>query len=234
MKEGLMPLPGRCEAKNPASTPLYSWMSWPAAPNYSACILLLLSNRFGFNPFPFPFFTSNPFFIMEDLFKKFVNAGVGFISQGNKKVQSTIDMLVKESKISEQEGKKIVDELMKSSETKVKELETQFKGLTDTMMKTVGMSGKAPKATKSGTSKPANSKASGGKSGGASGAAKTANSAAGKAAGTVKKAADSVSKTAATAQHSAAAKAGATRKPAAKKAAPASSDGAAKTGNQND
>ena len=166
---------------------------------------------------------------MEDLFKKFVNAGVGLISQGNKRVQSTIDKLVQESKLSEQEGKKIVDDLMKSSETKVKELETQFKGLTDTMKKTVGMGGSQDaKASKSGASKPANSKADGSKSkssSGASGAAKTANSAASKAAGTVKKAADSVGKAASTTQHSAAAKAGATKKPAAKKAAPANQDG---------
>lgn len=147
---------------------------------------------------------------MEDLFKKFVNAGVGFLSQGNKKVQSTINMLVKESKISEQEGKKIVDELMKSSDTKLKELESQFKGLTDSMMKTVGIGATEKKASKSGASK----------------------SAASKAAGTVKKAADSVSKTASTAQHSAAAKSGAAKKPAAKKATPASQDGGAKAENK--
>jgi polyhydroxyalkanoate synthesis regulator phasin len=170
---------------------------------------------------------------MEDLFKKFVNAGVGFLSQGNKKVQSTIDKLVQESKISEQEGKQIVDELMKSSDTKLKELEAQFKGLTDTVMKTVGMGGKEKKATKSGASKPATSKAAGSKAG-ASGAAKTANSAASKGAGTVKKFADDVSKTASTAQRSAAAKAGAAKKPAAKKAAPASQDGAANAEGQND
>ena len=38
---------------------------------------------------------------MEDLFKKFVNAGVGYIAQGNKKVQSTIEKLVKDSKLTE-------------------------------------------------------------------------------------------------------------------------------------
>lgn len=177
---------------------------------------------------------------MEDLFKKFVNAGVGFISQGNKKVQSTIDLLVKESKMSEQEGKKIVDELMKSSETKVKELEAQFKGLTDTMMKTVGLGSKTAKTSKSGTSKPASAKSSGSskssgasKAGGASAAAKTATGAASKTAGTVKKAADSVSKTASTAQRSAAAKAGGAKKPAAKKVAPASQGGGGNADNKN-
>ena len=79
---------------------------------------------------------------MEDLFKKFVNAGVGYLAQGNKKVQSTIEALVKDSKITEQEGKKIVEDLLKSGETKRTELEKQFKGLTDRMKDTVGLGAK--------------------------------------------------------------------------------------------
>jgi len=143
---------------------------------------------------------------MEDLFKKFVNAGVGYIAQGNKKIQSTIEALVKDSKITEQEGKKIVDELLKSGETKRAELEKQFQGLTERVKSTVGLGDKkkapakaAAKTTSSATSKPS--------------------SAAAKAAGTVKKAADKMSAAASTAQKSAAAKAGAAKKPAAKPAA---------------
>lgn len=139
---------------------------------------------------------------MEDLFKKFVNAGVGYIAQGNKKIQSTIDALVKDSKITEQEGKKIVDELLKSGETKRAELEKQFQGLTERVKSTVGLGDKKKSPTKT-ASKPA---------------AKTASSATSKAAGTVKKAADKVSAAAGTAQKSAAAKAGAAKKPAAKPA----------------
>jgi len=151
---------------------------------------------------------------MEDLFKKFVNAGVGYIAQGNKKVQSTIDKLVKDSKISEQEGKKIVDEFLKSSETKRAELEKQFQGLTDRLKGTVGLGGKtAKKAPAKSTSKSASS------------ASKS--SATAKAAGATKKAADKVSSAAGTAQKSAAAKAGATKKPAAKK--PAASSASAGT-----
>jgi polyhydroxyalkanoate synthesis regulator phasin len=156
---------------------------------------------------------------MEDLFKKFVNAGVGYLAQGNKKVQSTIDKLVKDSKITEEEGKKIVDELLKSGETKRAELEKQFQGLTDRLKTTVGIGGskatkKAPaKAAAKATSKPA---------------AKPASSPAAKAAGATKKAADKVSSAAGTAQKSAAAKAGAAKKPAAKK--PAASSGTADAG----
>jgi polyhydroxyalkanoate synthesis regulator phasin len=66
---------------------------------------------------------------MDDLFKKFINTGVGFLSLGNKRVQTALDKLVKESKISEQEGKKIMDDLLKSGESKRKDLEKQLQTL---------------------------------------------------------------------------------------------------------
>lgn len=142
---------------------------------------------------------------MEDLFKKFVNAGVGYIAQGSKSVQSTIEKLVKDNKMTQAEGKKIVDELMKSGETKRAELEKQFQGLTDRVKTTVGLGdAKAKSKAKPAAKKPA---------------AKPASSMGSKAAGAVKKAADKVSAAAGSAQKSAAAKAGAAAKPAAKPAA---------------
>lgn len=144
---------------------------------------------------------------MEDLFKKFVNAGVGYIAQGNKKIQSTIEALVKDSKITEQEGKKIVDELLKSGETKRAELEKQFQGLTDKVKTSIGL-GDKKKASAKAAGKPAIKPT-----------AKAAGSVTSKAAGAVKTAADKVSAAAGSTQKSAAAKAGAARKPAAKPAA---------------
>lgn len=144
---------------------------------------------------------------MEDLFKKFVNAGVGYIAQGSKTVQSTIEKLVKDNKMTQEEGKKIVDELLKSGETKRAELEKQFQGLADSVKKSVGLGDAKSKA------KPA------AKSAAPKAAAKPASSATSKAAGTVKKAADKVSTAAGSAQKSAAAKAGAAKPAAAKKPA---------------
>ena len=144
---------------------------------------------------------------MEDLFKKFVNAGVGYIAQGSKSVQSTIEKLVKDNKMTQAEGKKIVDELLKNSETKRAELEKQFQGLTERVKSTVGLGNSKAKA-KPTAKKPA-----------AKAAAKPASSATSKAAGAVKKVADKVSAAAGSAQKSAAAKAGAAKKPAAPKAA---------------
>ena len=145
---------------------------------------------------------------MEDLFKKFVNAGVGYIAQGSKSVQSAIEKLVKDNKMTQAEGKKIVDELMKSGETKRAELEKQFQGLTDRVKSTVGLGDSKAKAK----AKPAAKKPA------VNAAAKPASSAASKAAGAVKKVADKVSSAAGSAQKSAAAKAGAAKKPAAKPA----------------
>ncbi len=143
---------------------------------------------------------------MDDLFKKFINTGVGFLSQGNKAMQSAIEKLVKESKISEHEGKKIVDDLLKSSESKRADLEKQFKGLTDDLKNRVGL---APDARKKPTP-PTKAKAAAK----ATAAKKPATSATAQAAGTVKKAADKVSAAAGKTQRSAAAKAGAAKKAA--------------------
>jgi polyhydroxyalkanoate synthesis regulator phasin len=134
---------------------------------------------------------------MDDLFKKFINTGVGFLSQGNKAVQVAIEKLVKESKISEQEGKKIVDDLLKNSETKRADLEKQFKGLTADLKSRVSRKDKAP--APAAKAKPA-AKAAAAKKPAASPA------------GTAKKAADKVSAAAGKAQRSAAAKASAPKK----------------------
>ncbi|MBT9393735.1 hypothetical protein KLP40_11225 [Hymenobacter sp. NST-14] len=152
---------------------------------------------------------------MEDLFKKFVNAGVGFVSLTNDRVQKSIDALVKESKLSEKEGAKIMDDLKKNTDSKRKELEKQAKGLADRLMKTVGVapnseveelkrSVKGSKSADSSTKKSAPSKT-------ASAAKGAVASATSKAAGTVKKAADKTSTAASKTQKSAAGKVGAAK-----------------------
>ena len=159
---------------------------------------------------------------MEDLFKKFVNAGVGFVSLTTDRMQKTIDSLVKESKLSEKDGAKIMDELKKNGETKRKELEKQFQGLASKMMKSVGVAPNSEveelKRSVKGGSKSSASSASATKSS-AKPAAKTTAAAKGatasatsKAASTVKKAADKTSATAAKTQKSAAGSAGAAKK----------------------
>ncbi|WP_426492531.1 phasin family protein [Hymenobacter sp. 102] len=150
---------------------------------------------------------------MEDLFKKFINAGVGFASLTSDRVQKSIDALVKESKLSEQEGAKIMDDLKKNTDAKRKELEKQAQGLAARLLKTVGVAPNAEveelkRTVKGGKATPASAP----KKAAAPKAAKPASSATSKAAGAVKKAADATSAAASKTQKSAAAKAGAAKK----------------------
>ncbi|SNC60140.1 Polyhydroxyalkanoate synthesis regulator phasin [Hymenobacter gelipurpurascens] len=145
---------------------------------------------------------------MEDLFKKFINAGVGLVSLTNDRVQKTIDTLVKESKLSEQEGARIMDDLKKNTDTKRQEMEKQFQGLASRLMKGAGLATNADVEELKRTVK-GGSKAS-------APAAKSASSSA-----SAKKPAAAASKAAAPAKKAPAAKPAASAKPAAPKAAAA-------------
>ncbi len=72
---------------------------------------------------------------MENLFKKFVYTGVGFVALTTERLKNTIDGLVGDGKISEDEGKKIVDDFMKNTETKKDELENQFGSVIEKIVK---------------------------------------------------------------------------------------------------
>ena len=63
---------------------------------------------------------------MEELIKKFVYTGVGLASLTAEKLQKSIDKLIDEDKISENEGRKIVDEFFQKTESKKKSFETQI------------------------------------------------------------------------------------------------------------
>jgi len=68
---------------------------------------------------------------LEDLFKKFVYTGVGLVSLTKDRLQKTIDEMVKEDKISENEGEKLVTDFFKNTESKKKELEDQLRKVVD-------------------------------------------------------------------------------------------------------
>lgn len=71
---------------------------------------------------------------MEDLFKKFLYTGVGLVSSTVEKIQSSVDKLVDEDKLSQDEGKKIVDDLVKNTETKREEFEGKLKNIVEEVM----------------------------------------------------------------------------------------------------
>ncbi|HBH23187.1 MAG TPA: hypothetical protein DDY13_07155 [Cytophagales bacterium] len=68
---------------------------------------------------------------MEDVLKKILYTSVGMISLTAEKVQQLIQKLVDEDKISEEEGRKIVDDIMKNANTKKEEFESQLKSITE-------------------------------------------------------------------------------------------------------
>jgi polyhydroxyalkanoate synthesis regulator phasin len=68
---------------------------------------------------------------MEDLFKKFLYTGVGIVSSTAEKVQKTVNELVEKGKLTEEEGKKMLDEFVSDAESKKNEFEGKVKDLVD-------------------------------------------------------------------------------------------------------
>lgn len=64
---------------------------------------------------------------MEELFKRFLYTGVGFVAMTAEKLQESIDEMVGDGKLSEEEGKKLVDNFMDSTETRKEEFESKLK-----------------------------------------------------------------------------------------------------------
>jgi polyhydroxyalkanoate synthesis regulator phasin len=71
---------------------------------------------------------------MDDLFKKFVYTGVGLVSTTFEKMQKSVEKLVDEDKISQEEGKKLVDDLFKNTESKREEFEAKIKKITEEVL----------------------------------------------------------------------------------------------------
>lgn len=70
---------------------------------------------------------------MQDLIKNFLYTGVGLVALAAEKVQTVADDLVKQGKISQEEGKKIVDDFFKTSENRREEFEAKVKKMTESL-----------------------------------------------------------------------------------------------------
>ncbi len=71
----------------------------------------------------------------KNILKKFINTGVGFVSLTAERMSQTIEGLISDGKISEEEGRKIIDDFTKNTETKRDELEGQFKSIVEKILK---------------------------------------------------------------------------------------------------
>lgn len=68
-----------------------------------------------------------------DMIKNFIYAGVGLATTTTEKAKETINDLVEKGRISDTEGKKIMDDFFKSTENTKDEFETKWKKLNDTL-----------------------------------------------------------------------------------------------------
>lgn len=68
-----------------------------------------------------------------DMIKNFIYAGVGLATTTTEKAKETINDLVEKGKISDTEGKKIMDDFFKSTENTKDEFETKWKKLNDAL-----------------------------------------------------------------------------------------------------
>ncbi len=68
---------------------------------------------------------------MENLLKKFFYTGVGLVSITAERLQKTVDEMVGEGKVSEEEGKKIVDGFVEDIDKRRSEFESNMKETID-------------------------------------------------------------------------------------------------------
>jgi len=72
---------------------------------------------------------------MQKILKKIVYSSVGFVSLTADRMKATIEGLVDDGKISEEEGESIVNDFTKNTETKRDEIESQFKTIIEKVLK---------------------------------------------------------------------------------------------------
>lgn len=76
---------------------------------------------------------------MIDLLKKIMFTGVGMASMTKDKISDLAQEVIKKGKLSEKEGKELLDELMKKSEGAQKELETRTEKLVKESLKKMNL-----------------------------------------------------------------------------------------------
>lgn len=68
---------------------------------------------------------------MEDLFKKLLYAGAGLAVTAKENLEKEVNVLIEKGKISDSEGKKIVENFFENTEGKKKEFEEKFAKITE-------------------------------------------------------------------------------------------------------
>ncbi len=76
---------------------------------------------------------------MENMLKKALYTGVGLVTVASDKVQDTVKTLVDNGKMSEEEGKKVVDEFMTDLDSKREEFEGRINKIVNKIVNTVDL-----------------------------------------------------------------------------------------------
>jgi polyhydroxyalkanoate synthesis regulator phasin len=76
---------------------------------------------------------------MEDLFKKFLYTGVGLVALTAERLQSAIEELVDDGKLSKEEGKKVFGGLLEKTESRREEFEDRFKAFTQKVIESLNL-----------------------------------------------------------------------------------------------
>jgi polyhydroxyalkanoate synthesis regulator phasin len=76
---------------------------------------------------------------MENMLKKALYTGVGLVTIATEKVQETVKGLVDSGKLSEEEGKKVVDDLITDLESKKEDVEGRVNTLVNKIVNTVDL-----------------------------------------------------------------------------------------------
>ncbi len=76
---------------------------------------------------------------MENIIRKALYTGVGFVTIATEKVQDTVSNLVDNGKLSEEEGKKIVDDLISDIESKKEDFEGKVNSLVNKIVNTIDL-----------------------------------------------------------------------------------------------
>lgn len=76
---------------------------------------------------------------MEHLFKKVLYTGVGLVASMTERLQHSIDDLVEKGKLSEEEGKKVVDDVVSNVEHQRPYWENKFKNVVDNALERLNL-----------------------------------------------------------------------------------------------
>lgn len=76
---------------------------------------------------------------MENIIKKILFTGVGLMASATEHLQKAVDDLVERGKMSEDEGRKVVDDVVKNTETAKGDYENRFRKIVESVLEKLNL-----------------------------------------------------------------------------------------------